>query len=53
MMRPGRLDKPLFVELPSDDERYEILKTLTKKTPMASSVDLLKIAKDERCRNFR
>ncbi|KTW31997.1 uncharacterized protein T551_00679 [Pneumocystis jirovecii RU7] len=52
MMRPGRLDKPLFVELPSDDERYEILKTLTKKTPMASSVDLLKIAKDERCRNF-
>ncbi|KAG5520039.1 hypothetical protein PMAC_001115 [Pneumocystis sp. 'macacae'] len=52
MMRPGRLDKPLFVELPSDDERYEILKTLTKKTPMTSSVDLLKIAKDERCKNF-
>ncbi|KAG5437973.1 hypothetical protein PCANB_000319 [Pneumocystis canis] len=52
MMRPGRFDKPLFVELPSEDERYEILKTLTKKTPIASSVDLLKIAKDDRCKNF-
>ncbi|KAG5440778.1 hypothetical protein PCK2_000214, partial [Pneumocystis canis] len=52
MMRPGRFDKPLFVELPSEEERYEILKTLTKKTPIASSVDLLKIAKDDRCKNF-
>ncbi|QSL66015.1 hypothetical protein MERGE_003152 [Pneumocystis wakefieldiae] len=52
MMRPGRLDKPLFVELPSEDERYEILKTLTKKTPISSSVDLLQIAKDQRCQNF-
>ncbi|KAG4305066.1 hypothetical protein PORY_001236 [Pneumocystis oryctolagi] len=48
MMRPGRLDKPLFVELPSNIERYEILKTLTKKTPIAPSVDLLAIANDER-----
>ncbi|EMR09146.1 hypothetical protein PNEG_02489 [Pneumocystis murina B123] len=52
MMRPGRLDKPLFVELPSEDERYEILKTLTKKTPISSSVNLLQIAKDQRCQNF-
>ncbi|KAK9471563.1 P-loop containing nucleoside triphosphate hydrolase protein [Dipodascopsis tothii] len=52
MLRPGRLDKPLYVELPTDDERFEILKTVTKSTPMDGSVDLGTIARDERARNF-
>lgn len=30
ILRPGRLDKILFVDLPSATDRYEILKTLTK-----------------------
>lgn len=52
MMRPGRLDKPLFVQLPSAPEREEILRTLTKKTPIAPGIDFGLIARDERCSNF-
>ncbi|CAG8553930.1 18515_t:CDS:10 [Dentiscutata erythropus] len=52
MMRPGRLDKLLYVGLPTASERYEILKTLTKQTPLGDDVSLEKIAEDERCSNF-
>jgi ribosome biogenesis ATPase len=34
MVRPGRLDKLLYVDLPSPVERIEILKTHLKKTPL-------------------
>lgn len=53
MIRPGRLDHQLFVALPSSSERNEILRTLTKKTPLAPDVDLMHIAEDPRARNFR
>ncbi|KAJ2389811.1 Ribosome biogenesis ATPase rix7, partial [Coemansia sp. RSA 2603] len=49
MLRPGRLDKLLYVELPTTPERTEILRTLTKKTPLAADVDLATIAADSRC----
>lgn len=51
MLRPGRLDKQLFVELPDSSERSEILHTVAKNTPLYG-VDLSVVAKDERCRNF-
>ncbi|WFC93399.1 Ribosome biogenesis ATPase rix7 [Malassezia brasiliensis] len=35
MCRPGRLDKLLYVDLPTAAERLDILRTLTKKTPLA------------------
>lgn len=35
MARPGRLDKLLYVDLPTGPERVEILKTMTRKTPLA------------------
>ena len=34
MMRPGRLDKLLYVPLPDEPGRLEILQKATKKTPM-------------------
>lgn len=54
MLRPGRLDKTLFIELPNAQEKLDIIKTLkaTNGTPIASDVDLEKITSDERCRNF-
>lgn len=52
MLRPGRLDKQLFVELPTPEERIEILKTVSRKTPLDPSVDLSAIAHDARCENF-
>lgn len=51
MLRPGRLDKQLFVELPNSSERSEILYTVAKSTPLYG-VDLSAVARDERCRNF-
>lgn len=54
MLRPGRLDKTLYVQLPSPEERLEILKTIVRAnhTPIAASVDLSVISRDERCKNF-
>ncbi|EPZ32155.1 AAA+ ATPase domain-containing protein [Rozella allomycis CSF55] len=52
MTRPGRLDKLLFVSLPSAKERFEILKTLSRKTPLHSSVSLNDIAFDGRCEGY-
>lgn len=53
MLRPGRLDKLLYVELPTAAERLDILKKLTKKTPLAENVVLEDIANDPRCEGFR
>ncbi|ORX97915.1 ribosome biogenesis ATPase RIX7 [Basidiobolus meristosporus CBS 931.73] len=52
MLRPGRLDKLLYVELPTPEERCEILKTLAKKTPLDGSVHFEEIAQDARCEGF-
>ncbi|KAJ3568342.1 hypothetical protein NP233_g5775 [Leucocoprinus birnbaumii] len=34
MVRPGRLDKLLYVDLPGADERAEIVSTMTRKLPL-------------------
>jgi ribosome biogenesis ATPase len=35
MLRPGRLDKLLYVPLPTKEDRQQILETLTKKAPIS------------------
>lgn len=54
MKRPGRLDMSLFIDLPTPEDRVEIIKTLiTKnKTPLADDVDVTKLGKDSRCEGF-
>lgn len=60
MCRPGRLDKLLYVDLPSSDERLDILRTLTKSSPLAPqdedaarrAVQLDVIAKDPRADGY-
>lgn len=52
ILRPGRLDKTLFVGLPPPPDRVAILKTITKngtKPPLAEDVNLEAIANDPRC----
>ncbi|KAG0641395.1 P-loop containing nucleoside triphosphate hydrolase protein [Tuber brumale] len=49
MLRPGRFDKLLFVDLPDKDGRLEILKAACKMTPLSNNVDLRAIAEDSRC----
>ncbi|KAG6811479.1 hypothetical protein H0H92_007251 [Tricholoma furcatifolium] len=36
MVRPGRLDKLLYVDLPSANERSEIVRTMTRNVPLGS-----------------
>ncbi|KAF0984248.1 hypothetical protein FDP41_007425 [Naegleria fowleri] len=50
MLRPGRLDKLLYVKLPNEQERIQVLKTIARKTPMSPNVNLEEIAK--LCENF-
>ncbi len=53
--RPGRLDKILYVGLPNEDDRADIMFALTKsgtKPKLASGVDLAKIARSPRCEGF-
>ncbi|KAG0134019.1 P-loop containing nucleoside triphosphate hydrolase protein [Tuber indicum] len=52
MLRPGRYDKLLFIDLPDKDGRLEILKAVTKMTPISNDVDLLAIAEDNRCKGL-
>ncbi|KAG0202782.1 hypothetical protein BGX28_004792 [Mortierella sp. GBA30] len=52
MLRPGRLDKLLYVQLPTMEERLDILLTLSKKTPLGPDVIMEMVASDERCENF-
>ncbi|XP_042036119.1 peroxisome biogenesis protein 1-like isoform X2 [Salvia splendens] len=44
LLRPGRLDRLLFCDFPSHQERLEILKVLSRKLPMDGDVDLEHVA---------
>ena len=50
MTRPGRLDRMLFVGLPDAYERMDILRTVSRGTPLASDVNLALVA--QRCEGF-
>ncbi|XP_042189145.1 nuclear valosin-containing protein-like isoform X2 [Callorhinchus milii] len=55
VLRPGRLDKTLYVGLPTPSDRCAILQTLTKwgtRPPLGGDVDLKAIASDQRCDCF-
>ncbi|XP_035256165.1 nuclear valosin-containing protein-like isoform X1 [Anguilla anguilla] len=55
VLRPGRLDKTLYVGLPPPPDRHAILLTITKggtKPKLAADVNLEEIASDGRCDCF-
>lgn len=54
MVRPGRLDKLLYVDLPSAAERVEILKTHLKKTPLEEGAwqGVMDIVMDDKCDGY-
>ncbi|CAI6366354.1 unnamed protein product [Macrosiphum euphorbiae] len=55
VLRPGRLDKVLYVGLPDEEGRVDILRAVTKnrKRPvLADDVDLEAIGKNEKCSYF-
>ncbi|XP_066451255.1 nuclear valosin-containing protein-like isoform X2 [Eleutherodactylus coqui] len=55
ILRPGRLDKTLYVGLPPPSDRLAILRTITKngcRPPLGPDVNLEVIAYDEKCDCF-
>jgi transitional endoplasmic reticulum ATPase len=44
ILRPGRLDQLIYIPLPDDKSRIQILKANLRKSPIAKDVDLLKMA---------
>jgi len=52
MLRPGRLDKLLYVPLPEADDRASILKTCVRNTPISDDVHIEEIAHDDRLEGF-
>jgi len=52
VLRPGRIDKLLFIPIPDAKARVEILKTCARKTPLAPDIDLAQIASSEKCTGF-
>ncbi|KAA8495179.1 Nuclear valosin-containing protein-like [Porphyridium purpureum] len=52
MLRPGRLDKLLYVPLPDAAARASILRTIGRRAPLDPCIDLDAIARDGRCEGF-
>ena len=54
MCRPGRLDKLLYVDLPTANERVEIIRTVTRKLPLGDQAnrDAVESLVRERCDGF-
>jgi len=46
MVRPGRLDKLLYVDLPSPDERAEIVRTLCRRIPLGDASTGVEVTED-------
>lgn len=55
VLRPGRLDKVLYVGLPNEEDREDILRTLTKngkKPLLLPDVSIKELAKDQKCQGL-
>lgn len=52
MLRPGRLDKLVYVPLPDGPGRAGILRTLMRNVKVVDDIDIDGIAEDRRCEGF-
>jgi len=52
MVRPGRLDKLLYVDLPAARERGEIVRTLLRGVPLGGAEDAVEQLVQERCEGY-
>ncbi|KAJ7086017.1 P-loop containing nucleoside triphosphate hydrolase protein [Mycena belliarum] len=52
MVRPGRLDKLLYVDLPAARERGEIMRTLMRSVPVGADGDGVEQLVQERCEGY-
>ena len=52
LLRPGRLDKALYVPLPDSKGREDIMRRLTRKTPLEAGGDPCSLAASRACEGF-
>lgn len=52
ILRPGRLDKLLYVPLPTPEDREGILRAVGKKANIAEEVDLGEVARNDKCEGY-
>ncbi|KAL3652040.1 hypothetical protein CASFOL_001721 [Castilleja foliolosa] len=52
VLRPGRFGRPMYVPLPSPDERGMILGALARKKPIDAGMDLMALGQDTACNNL-
>ncbi|PKS06994.1 hypothetical protein jhhlp_005591 [Lomentospora prolificans] len=53
MFRTGRFNRKVYVDLPSEDERLDILRTMARSRRLGSDPEVVEaVARDPRCRNF-
>nr|POE54901.1 putative aaa domain-containing protein c16e9.10c [Quercus suber] len=52
MLRPGRLETPLFVDLPGPAERVEILRTLLRNKPVDALDAVAEFARTDACKGY-
>eukprot|EP00056_Hartaetosiga_gracilis_P002552 m.54917 g.54917 ORF g.54917 m.54917 type:complete len:796 (+) comp11102_c0_seq1:1028-3415(+) len=52
LLRPGRMEKIVYVGLPNADDRVDILAKLATKVNIASNVDIEAIARNKRCEGY-
>jgi len=52
VLRPGRLGLHLYVPVPDENDRLDILKTVTRKLPLSADVDLTSLSRSARIKNF-
>lgn len=52
MLRPGRLERLLYVKLPDAEERHQILLKHIRKSPIAQDVNIREIAEDSRAQGY-
>lgn len=52
LLRPGRLDKLLYVPLPDARGRESIALSLSRKVPVAPDADVAELARSDSCRGF-
>jgi ribosome biogenesis ATPase len=52
LLRPGRLDKLLYVPIPKEEERASIMSTCLQNTPVDPALDWKSVITSEACRGF-
>jgi len=52
ILRPGRIDKLLYIPLPDPTARVKVLRTCARRAPLKEDVNLEKIGLSERCNGF-